>query len=242
VQVDNSDFFNNVSAFYDEMINFERSIERRIAMLSEFNPLGNALDLGCGTGLDSISLAKLGCNVTACDQSAEMIYKAKLNAIKHNVNINFIESPVQNISQMTDKKFDVIVSLGNTLANLNSKQISVLLKSLPDMMNEKYRIIFQIVNFSLMPESGEYLVNRFENEKQIIKRFYTVGSSIYFNIEFIDKISNQSKIITTQIFPYEKKFFTKSFEETGIEIKFFGGMDLSDYNPETSKDLVIVSA
>ena len=241
MQVDNSDFFNDVSVFYDEMINFEKSIERRISVLSEFNLSGNALDLGCGTGLDSISLAKLGCNVTACDQSAEMISKAKLNAIKHNVNINFIESPVQNISQIMDKKFDVIVSLGNTLANLTPEQISALLKSLPDTMNEKCRIIFQIVNFSILPESGEYLLNKFENEKRIIKRFYTIGSRIYFNIEFIDKINNQSKTITTEIFPYGKESFRKNFEEIGIKIKFFGGIDLSDYELKKSKDLVIVS-
>jgi len=238
----NADFFNNISTFYDEMINFEKSIEKRISIFSKFNMIGTSLDLGCGTGLDSIALAKLGCRVTSCDQSTEMISQAKLNAGKFNVSINFINYPIQNIAEIVDKKFDIIVSLGNTMSNLNPAQISVLLKSLPKIMHEKSKFIFQIVNFSPLPESGEYLLNKFENKKMAIKRFYNFkGGKTFFNIEFIDKINNQSKTITTEIFPYGKEFFEKIFEETGIEIKFFGGIDLSDYELKKSKDLVIVS-
>ncbi len=65
------------------------------------------LDLGCGGGLVSESLAKLGAVVTGVDFVKENIKIANDHASKNNLNINYIN---QNIEKLKiKKKFDVII-------------------------------------------------------------------------------------------------------------------------------------
>lgn len=239
--MDNSEFFNKVSQFYDEMINFDKALERRISFFEKFNLSGNALDFGCGSGLDSISLSKLGLKVIACDQSDEMIRKAKHNANKYYAKIDFMNISFQDLHKFQPKKFDLIVSMGNTLANLDTSGLKLFLNSLPEIMNENSKIIFQLVNFAAISFDNEYLLNALENDAILIKRYYSKSEDkILFNIDFVEKKANIRKTLSTEIFPHSKEFFTEQFEKHELAAKFFGGIDLSEFIPDLSKDLIIV--
>ncbi len=67
---------------------FESESEKVIPLLEHIKNK-KILDLGCGTGRYSITLAKKGAIVTAIDFSEEMLAVAKKNAKKENVKINF---------------------------------------------------------------------------------------------------------------------------------------------------------
>ncbi|MGB5361935.1 MAG: methyltransferase domain-containing protein, partial [Aureibaculum sp.] len=116
----NSQFFNALSDDYDVMINFENALKNKISFLINFQlpPYKTALDLGCGTGADAIALSKLNLKVDAVDHSKGMLSQALINAQKHDVSINFIESSLTDLS-LKPKTYDLIVSLGNTIANIN---------------------------------------------------------------------------------------------------------------------------
>jgi 2-polyprenyl-3-methyl-5-hydroxy-6-metoxy-1,4-benzoquinol methylase len=62
--------------FFEKEINYNRSAK--------------ILDIGCGTGRHSIELARRGYDVTGIDLSESMINRAKKNAAKENLNIDFI--------------------------------------------------------------------------------------------------------------------------------------------------------
>lgn len=74
---------------------------------------GLTLVLGCGTGMNSIYLAKRGFNVTGIDISETAIGYAKENAKKENVNINFIVADATDLSFLKDKEFDFILDWAN---------------------------------------------------------------------------------------------------------------------------------
>ncbi|PIQ08494.1 MAG: hypothetical protein COW71_11410, partial [Ignavibacteriales bacterium CG18_big_fil_WC_8_21_14_2_50_31_20] len=63
--ISNKNFYNDVSEYYDNMINFKQSLENKTANLKGFlSPeIKNAADIGCGSGIDSIALASLGLEV-----------------------------------------------------------------------------------------------------------------------------------------------------------------------------------
>ena len=69
----------------------------------------NILDIGCGGGLLSEPMSRLGANVTAIDASNKNINIASLHAKKNNLKINYLCSSPEKLR--TAKKFDVILNM-----------------------------------------------------------------------------------------------------------------------------------
>ena len=69
----------------------------------------NVLDIGCGGGLLSEPMCRLGANVTAIDASNKNIAIANLHAKKNNLKINYLCSSPEKLK--TTKKFDVILNM-----------------------------------------------------------------------------------------------------------------------------------
>ena len=69
----------------------------------------NVLDIGCGGGLLSEPMCRLGANVTAIDASNKNIAIANLHAKKNNLKINYVCSSPEKLK--TTKKFDVILNM-----------------------------------------------------------------------------------------------------------------------------------
>ena len=69
----------------------------------------NILDIGCGGGLLSEPMQRLGANVTGIDASIKNIEIAKLHAKKNKLNINYLCSSPEKLK--IKKKFDVILNM-----------------------------------------------------------------------------------------------------------------------------------
>ena len=69
----------------------------------------SVLDIGCGGGLLSEPICRLGANITAIDASEKNIKIAKLHAKKNNLKINYINSSPEKLNNK--KKFDIILNM-----------------------------------------------------------------------------------------------------------------------------------
>ena len=69
----------------------------------------NILDIGCGGGLISEPMARLGGNVTGIDASEKNIKIAKMHSEKSNLKINYINKSPEQLKNTN--KFDVILNL-----------------------------------------------------------------------------------------------------------------------------------
>ena len=86
-------------------------------VINEFNirnkkkPFSNLemLDIGCGGGLLTEPMARLGGKLTGIDASDKNINIAKIHAKKNNLKINYICSSPEKLK--TNKKFDVILNM-----------------------------------------------------------------------------------------------------------------------------------
>ena len=67
------------------------------------------LDIGCGGGLISEPLSRLGAKVTGIDASGQNIKIAKIHSAKSKLNINYIHSSPERLRK--DLKYDVILNL-----------------------------------------------------------------------------------------------------------------------------------
>lgn len=75
------------------------------------NPPGRAIDLGCGTGTNAITLLKHGWHVTGVDFSASAIESARKKAREQNLQISFI---VDDVTRLPDAigPFDLVLDIG----------------------------------------------------------------------------------------------------------------------------------
>ena len=69
----------------------------------------NILDIGCGGGLLSEPMNKLGASVTGIDASKTNINIAKIHSKKNKLKINYICASPENLK--TSKKFDIILNM-----------------------------------------------------------------------------------------------------------------------------------
>ena len=67
------------------------------------------LDIGCGGGLISEPLARLGGEVTGIDASEKNIKVAKLHSKKNNLNINYFNKSPEQLNN--SEKFDIVLNL-----------------------------------------------------------------------------------------------------------------------------------
>ena len=67
------------------------------------------LDIGCGGGLISEPLARLGGEVTGIDASEKNIKVAKLHSKKNNLNINYLNKSPEQFNN--SEKFDIVLNL-----------------------------------------------------------------------------------------------------------------------------------
>jgi len=238
----NNEFFDQLADDYDEMINFENAVDNKTKTLAKFiKPnFKFALDLGCGSGADSIVLSKLGLEVDAVDHSAGMLARAVKNSKHFNTKINFIHSGLTDFS-IAHKSFDIIVSLGNTLANLKRDELGILLKNLYPYLNNGGNIVIQIINYAKLPTTGTFILHTFENDSITITRKYNINADdIDFIIDKKDKEKNEESQMVTKLFPHSANEFKKLADEIGFSMKLYGNLIKAPYVMKDSPNLVVV--
>jgi 2-polyprenyl-6-hydroxyphenyl methylase/3-demethylubiquinone-9 3-methyltransferase len=89
----------------------KENIIKSFKLKSKKKPLDkiNILDIGCGGGLLSEPMRRLGANVTGIDASSKNINIAKLHAKKNKLKINYLCSSPEKLK--IQKKFDVILNM-----------------------------------------------------------------------------------------------------------------------------------
>lgn len=240
----NQEFYNEFAAFYDGMINFKSSLERKKFLLKSFinENYKTAADIGCGTGLDSIALVMNELSVTAFDPSPQMINHARSNAESFGYKINFINSGADRIDNEFINKFDIAISLGNAIANIPTDILILTIDNIYKMLTSGGTFLLQILNYDLILSKEERIVNITRADDNFFVRFYDFEWDLLrFNIlVFNEKETRQHRLISTQIFPHSKSDILNILEECGFKnIEVFGSLDKTFYDDSNSKDLVI---
>ena len=104
----------------------------------------NILDIGCGGGLLSEPMCRLGANITGIDASIKNIKIAKLHAKKNGLKINYICSSPEKLK--IKKKFDVILNMEIVE---HVEDISFFLKSCSKLLKKNGLMFVATINKTL---------------------------------------------------------------------------------------------
>jgi len=242
----NYEFYDLISADYDSMLNFDNLVKTRTEVLKKFikNSYKNGMDIGCGTGADSIALTMNGIKMAGYDTSLKMVQKAKLNARKRNLKIIFSNSPVQNLGNLHNLKYDFVVSLGNAIANINQEKLNKIFNRVNKLIKPGGSFLIQILNYESIRKSDKRIVNITRSKDSIFVRFYDFGKAgLKFNmLKVNDKVLQEYNLITTDLYEYKKRDLKRLLAKSGFsKIKFYSDLNKSVFNSKTSKDLIILA-
>ena len=242
--LNNAEFFDQVAEFYDLMIPFEESVERKMRILEKLITPGVmfAADLGCGTGSDSLALAELGINVSAFDPSLEMVNSARKNTNTANKIVNFYNHSISEIPKDFNSKFDFVISFGNTFANISQKDLYISLKKCFDLLRKGGALFIQVLNYHKVLSEKDRIVNITASGVNLFVRFYDYNNdNIVFNLLKINK-SNLSdySLISTSIFPHLTDDFANLVGAINFRtIELYSDLQLNPFEKEKSKDLIV---
>ena len=242
----NNGFFDELASDYDEMVSFEKAVENKKRLLKNFitPEMKYAADLGCGSGVDSIALTSSGLKVTAFDPSIEMLEIAKKNSEKEKANVTFHNQSIESISEDFDNQFDLLVSLGNTFANIGKEQLIKSLQRCKQILKPKGTLLIQVLNYEKVLSEKQRIVNITQGVDKYFIRFYDFfGTEVIFNILIFNKEkSSDHKLISTKLFPHTRDDFDAILKKLELSnVEYFSGFNHTIFNKENSKDLIVLA-
>ncbi len=119
------------------------------------------LDIGCGGGLITSSLAEMNAKVTGIDEDLSSIKQAKEHAKKKLLKINYINSSLDSFFKKNKKKFDLILCL-EVLEHVDNLENT--LDKIAKLMSTSSILILSTINRNLKSLIfakifGEYILN-----------------------------------------------------------------------------------
>jgi len=240
----NYSFYDELAFDYDEMISFDKAIDKKKFLLENFinSDTNTAADIGCGSGVDSIALSLTGLKVVAFDPSSEMLKVAVSNSKRMNVKPDFHNSTADKIPKEFDNNFDLVLSLGNTFANISNDKLQKSIQRCFDILKPNGQLIIQILNYKQILADKQRIVNITEGKDKFFIRFYDFNDEqIVFNILIFSKSNiSEYKLSSAEIYPHNAEFFESGLTISGFNnIHFYGDLKLSEFIPSQSKDLII---
>lgn len=162
--MDSIDYYNrHASDYYDNTveISMKEILEKFIVLLPEG---GTVLDLGCGSGRDSLFLIEEGFDVTALDGSSELCELAEIHIGQEVLNMRFEEIDFQEV-------FDGVWACASLL-HVPEEKIDMILEKVITSLNKKgiLYMSFKYGNFS-GERNGRYFKDYNTGEiKELIAR------------------------------------------------------------------------
>ncbi len=244
-----AEFYDALAPDYDTMTGFQKRFVQEkpfFRLLTQKYKIRVALDAGCGTGFHSLMLAQLGVQMTGVDVSAAMIREARRHAKELSLPVHFIEARNAELRKEFDSRFDMVLSLGNTTAHLLSDDdLLATLDSFHAILKPKGLLLLQNLNYDRILAQKERIQSIKEIGGTTFVRFYDYADNlISFNILTIGHEGGivQQSMRTTQLRPLPSSHIVALLRQSNFDnIRLFGGTAMDSYDPQTSKDLVVIA-
>jgi SAM-dependent methyltransferase len=120
-----SQFYDQLTPFYHLIFaDWDASIQRQAVYLDSVvrdyvgSHVQTVLDVSCGIGTQALGLAQLGYNVTASDLSSSEIERARGEAAKRGLAIQFSVADMREVYAHHQQQYDLVISCDNSVPHL----------------------------------------------------------------------------------------------------------------------------
>ncbi len=245
--------YSRYAKYYDafELAGYEESENLNLFLddLFTINAVRKVLDFSCGTGAQSVGLARMGYKVLACDLNPEMVALAKKKA-------NNLKNIFFKIGDMCVEEyglFDACISIFNSVGHLSPESFLQFLKNAKSNLKDEGLFVFDILNYNAMVTEqfeeykhmnkeawvDEHLVNHVRNctlDKKNEQIF--VESLLYIQDGVNDPITWEE---SWEMQIYTSNQIEKYLLDIGFKEVYFFGQNGIEFNDSLS-DVILVIA
>lgn len=247
--------FDDIALAYDKTIDWDSRLNREMPFLLsliENKEKPRVLDMACGSGRHSVSLAAQGAEVTGIDSSKSMILAAENYAKEQGVTPDFIVADMEKVKEAVEGVFDLIICLGNSLALLNDiDTLKQVVKETFHLLREGGSFVAQVLNFEEIHWTGfrnfPTKVGRLSNGEEITfgRMFehtdYPFSSTLVMsafkkhNDEWISEVSTQ------KVLNLKHDQMIAIFTDTGFSsVEIFPGYKKDPFDKKYDRSMVIL--
>ena len=267
--LDSREFYDRQAALYQVMNDWPARLSLELPFIRRELERASAqtvLDAACGGGHHAIALAREGYAVRGADLSAEMIELARRNAAKSQVAVRFEQAGFVDMSARFSETFDAVLCLGNSLPHVLTKEDQLAaLAAMRGRLRHGGVLVLQNLNYDLRWKNRPrfFALNpvTLEGRTALVWRmadYHDPGTRvagldgpcpepglITFHIATIEQNAEgtwQASVKSTLQRPLFATDLQRWLAQAGFkDVKLFGGMDASSFNPDSSPDLVMVA-
>ena len=166
----------------------------------------NILDIGCGGGLISEPMARLGAKVTGIDASEKNINIAKLHSEKSGLKINYLNASPENLEHI--EKFDIILNL-EIVEHVNN--VNLYIKSCHKLLKKNGLMFTATLNRSFISYIKAII------GAEYILRWLPIGThdwNKFIKPEELEKLLSDEKFSTIDIKGLKFNPFLKKWKKT----------------------------
>ncbi|MEE9441181.1 MAG: class I SAM-dependent methyltransferase [candidate division Zixibacteria bacterium] len=240
--------FTDIAPFYDKMTGYADRLIGDFGtikhLVKKFN-FKNALDAGCGTGVHSIILSKIGVDTIGLDSSEQMLEMARANALKEGVEIQFEKEFFESMPNEWTDKFDSVFCLANSLVGVETgERLSLAMKSFNRVLCPGGTAILQLVNFIKYRKENKRIIKVSSDENLTFVRFFDFEKEVTrLNVLVIEYDMGQvkHKFISQPILPINTEVIAVAAKIGGFSsIEFFSDLSLTDPFSNDADNMIVV--
>lgn len=246
--------YDDFALTYDLFNDWPTRLAREVPWLEEWLAEGGArrvLDAACGTGWHALALARRGFEVVGADLSPGMIGRARDNAAREGVAVDFVVAAFGELPGTLARKFDAVLCLGNSLPHVIEEE--ALVESLAGMgavLEEGGRLLLQNRNFAKVLAEGERFMPpkaaQHEGQELLFWRFYDFleGGRLRFNVAVFHRAGGrwQHTVHSSLMRPLTAPDLERALRAAGFgSVVHYGDYRKTPFDPATSPDLVTVA-
>lgn len=168
----------------------------------------SVLDVSIGTGASTIPLLDLGVDVFGSDLNPSMLSKCLDKANERGYRIDLRCSDFRNIKDVFDRKFDCVMSTGNSLPHVMNEDVLDVLEQMDHLIEDGGYLFLDLRNWDkiLQEKNRFYLYNPSfvgENRIDLVQVWdYNIDGSMTFNLLY--RFEKDNKI-------FQKEFFEERY-------------------------------
>jgi len=240
--------FSNIASFYDLMTGYSRRLVNDVDVIKglvEKSGIRSALDAGCGTGVHTIILTRLGVGVVGYDSSPEMLAKAKTNAAAEGVSPVLVQGYFESMPDEWTGKFDAVFCLANSLAGVGTPEgLAKSLASFCRVLKPGGRAIIQLLNTPHFRAADRRIIKVSVAGVYTFVRFFDfAGDVTRLNVIVIEREGGQvdHRLISEPILAIDKEMLIISAQTCGFSaVDLYSNLSLSGPLAPDSDNIVAI--